>query len=194
MKIISSISRRCCPPLLALLFSCSAFGEQLVETTSFPDSRYQVSSHCDDVKGSQACTIYLLGSQEKTKLLEFPLPPSSISLEGGVFIILFPCGTQCSATYFYSHTNGLSGPFPLLVNYDIQQGIAVGASTNPIQIYRLFQEKPGTLLGKITLDLPQGREFDPSSIIDVNIRKKSIDVEYLNKEGKAVTVSHPIQK
>lgn len=170
MKIISSISHRYLPSLLALFFSCGAFGEQLVETTNFPDSRYQVSSQCIDAKDSQTCTIYLLGSHEK-KLLEFPLPPSSIRLQDDVFIFLFPCGTQCSATYFYSHEKGLNGPFPLLADYDIQQRIALGVSTNPIQIYGLFQEKSDVLLGEIALDLPQGSAFDPSSIISARIKK-----------------------
>ncbi|EHC5874198.1 hypothetical protein JR782_005083 [Salmonella enterica subsp. enterica serovar Eastbourne] len=111
-----------------------------------------------------------------------------------MFIFLFPCGTQCSATYFYSHEKGLNGPFPLLADYDIQQRIALSVSTNPIQIYGLFQEKSDVLLGEIALDLPQGSAFDPSSIISARIEKNSILVEYINIKATMTSASYPIPK
>lgn len=196
MRITSSISRRRQLLLASLLLSCGAYAEQLVEVTSFPDSNYQVSTQCDDNgKGAQqTCKIYLAGGAEKRKIIENPFPPSSIALKDGIFVLLFPCGTQCSATYFYSLKAGLSGPFPLVTDYDLHRGIALWVSKNSIQIYRLFQKKDKYLAGTITLDLPQGEKFDPTSVIDAHINGDSILVEYINRRNERATISRPLPR
>lgn len=164
MKTISSIGNRGWSLLLTLFFACNAPGSTLSETTNFANSQYQISSSCNESQKSDNCSIYLIEKGEKKEIIEYPLPPSSIRLERDTFVIIFPCGTQCSATYFYAPGKGLSGPYPLVVNYDLQSGLALSVAKNPVQIYRLFQSERKTLAGRVVLDLPRGSKFDPGSV------------------------------
>ncbi|MBK5541762.1 hypothetical protein JFV28_04000 [Pseudomonas sp. TH05] len=193
MKIISSTSLNIFWALIAfILYPSISYGVNLDETTNFPKSDYQISSHCHNVKGSQTCKVYLLQDVEKTKILDFPSPPSSVKLQHDVFIILFPCGTQCSATYFYSKKNGLDGPYPLIVDYDLEREIALSIAKNPIQIHKLFKSRKNKAYKSITLDLPLDNKFDPSSIVDAHIDKNSITIEYINQMGEQTTASYVI--
>ena len=193
MKTISSIGNRWWSLLLALFLTCNADSSLRRETTNFANSQYQISSNCEDGEKSQGCSIYLIGKGKK-KIIEYPLPPSSIRLESGVFVIIFPCGTQCSATYFYAPKKGLSGPYPLIVDYDLQRGLALSVAKNPIQIYQLFQKGDRSLVASVALDLPRGSKFDPSSIIDAKLKNNIVFVDYINSKGERVTTSHQAAK
>ncbi|WP_273829802.1 hypothetical protein [Pseudomonas sp. SBT1-2] len=194
MNIISSINRRRWPLLAALFYLSSSYGSPLMEETNFPNSQYQIFSHCGISENSQSCEIYSVSKGGKKKIIDYPLPPSSIRFENNIFVIAFPCGTQCSATYFYNVKKGLSGPFPLVVDYDLQRGFALGVAKNPIQVYRLFRAEDESLADSITLDLPRNSRFDPSLIIEARIKDDSILIEYVNDKDERVTTSRPLPK
>ncbi|VWC76407.1 hypothetical protein BLA9940_04483 [Burkholderia aenigmatica] len=104
--------------------------------------------------------------------------------------MVFSCGTQCSATYFYSEENGLGGPFPFVEAYDVDRGVVLLSEKNPLPMYSIFS-KNSRVVGEIDLNLPKGVEAF-ASIERVVVNDHRFIVSYVDRGGSVVKISRQI--
>ncbi|WP_116136068.1 hypothetical protein [Trinickia diaoshuihuensis] len=157
------------------------------EITNFRTSDVQLETSCIKTKTVDTCVVYRLMKNERKKLISFPFPPSNIAYEDGVFAIAFPCGTECSATYFYKPTNKLGGPFPLVVSYDAGRGIVLGVSGNSLEMYDMFSSGKMKAIESITLDV--GNSSIVEAIRDVELKNHTFVIAYTDRRGDIVKIN-----
>ncbi|MGO4581034.1 hypothetical protein AB4Z48_33960 [Cupriavidus sp. 2TAF22] len=194
MKITGSIGRKALSFFSCLIFAMPADGQSLTETTNLQPGDTQIKTICSNNKGYLRCDIYRTGKRGEKKLFDYPAAPAGISLVKGVFVILFPCGTQCSATYFYSQDKGLAGPFPLVEAYDLEFGMALSISVNPLPIYQIYPSRKNPVIRYIRLDLPRELADVPGAIRDVRLENHSFIITYVDRHGVVVTLSYPVPR
>lgn len=170
-----------------LFISCS-HSEQLNEHTNFKNSDVQISTECSDKDGGTNCTVSAVTNMKKKELISFPFAPSGIKLESGVFVIIFPCGPECSATYFYSPEKGSGGPFPRIMSYDLHNELAASISRNPLSIYRIYSKQGSKPALTIRLDTNKEQDLD-DAVKKVEFVENKITITYINQKGDVKTVS-----
>ncbi|HDR9771617.1 TPA: hypothetical protein QDC27_007256 [Burkholderia cepacia ATCC 25416] len=141
---------------LVLIANC-ALAVALDESTNFHDSSVQIKARCHESDSGVNCGIYASGAAGERKVIDYPGAPTSILMTSGVFVIEFPCGTQCSATYFYSERSGLGGPFPFVEAYDVERGVVLLSKRNPLPMYAMFS-KQSLVVGEVALDISKGSD------------------------------------
>lgn len=180
---------------LALFFIASAwpiFGYADVhEVTHFKSSEIQLETSCTDKGGGQNCVIYSVAKNWRKSIISFPFAPSNIDYSDGVFVVSFPCGTECSATYFYKSKGALGGPFPLVESYDIERGVVLSVSKNSLQMYKIFSKEKLKSLGSVVLNV-QSDEDIVGVIHDVKLGDHMFIVTYVDKNGNLVTTSQAV--
>lgn len=176
MRIISFIVCSC-----LVVIADGALAVALDESTNFPDGSSQIKVRCQESGSGANCGIYASGSAGEKKIIDYPGAPSNISMASGVFVIDLPCGTQCSATYFYSERKGLGGPFPFVEAYDVERGVVLLSKRNPLPMYAMFS-KQSRVVGEIALDIPQGMDAF-ASIKEVVVEDHRFVITYTDRAG-----------
>ncbi|WP_257820075.1 hypothetical protein [Burkholderia glumae] len=165
--------------------------EQLSERTNFKNSEIQISTECSDKDGGTNCTISAVADNKKRELIVFPFAPSDIKLESGVFIIIFPCGPECSATYFYSSQKGSGGPFPRVISYSVGDELAVSLARNPLPVYRIYSKQGAKPAFTIKLDTGKGQDL-VDAVKNVTIGAGKISITYIDQKGDEKTAIRKI--
>lgn len=171
-------------------FSLISFShsEELSERTNFKNSTVQISTECSDKDGGTNCTVSAVTSDKKKALTSFPFAPSDIKLDSGVFVIVFPCGPECSATYFYSPEKGSGGPFPRVISYSVGDELAVSLTKNPLPVYRIYSKQGSKPAFTIRLDTSKEQDlFD--AVKNVTFSAGAINVTYTDQHGSERSVS-----
>lgn len=176
MRIISFIVCSC-----LVVIADGALAVALDESTNFPDGSGQIKVRCQESGSGANCGIYASGSAGEKKIIDYPDAPTNISMTSGVFVIDLPCGTQCSATYFYSERKGLGGPFPFVEAYDVERGVVLLSKRNPLPMYAMFS-KQSRVVGEIALDIPQGMDAF-ASIKEVVVEDHRFVITYTDRAG-----------
>ncbi|WP_124471633.1 hypothetical protein [Burkholderia ubonensis] len=185
MKIITFIVCSC-----LVLIANSALAVTLGESTSFPDSSVQITVRCQESGGGTSCGIYASGAVGEKKIIDYPNAPTNISMTSGVFVIDLPCGTQCSATYFYSEKKGLGGPFPFVEAYDVDRGVVLLSQRNPLPMYAMFSKK-SRVVGEVALDILQGMDAFVA-IKEAAVEDHRFVITYTNHIGSVVTIRREV--
>ncbi|WP_186130810.1 hypothetical protein [Burkholderia gladioli] len=186
---ISDCTKNSLAAALAFLsFIPFSHSEQLRERTNFKNSDVQISTDCSDRNGGTNCTVSAVTGIKEKELLSFPLAPSDIKLQFEVFVIIFPCGPGCSATYFYSPEKGSGGPFPRIISYNLHNELAASISRNPLSIYRIYSKQGSKPALTIRLDTNKKQDLD-DAVKKVEFDGKKITVTYINQKGDVKTVS-----
>lgn len=174
---------------LVLIANC-ALAVALDESTNFPGSSVQIKVRCQESDSGVNCGIYASGAAGERKVIDYPSAPTSISMTSGVFVIDLPCGTQCSATYFYSERNGLGGPFPFVEAYDVERGVVLLSKRNPLSMYAMFS-KQSRVVGEVALDIPKG--LDAFVVIkEVAVEDHRFVITYTDRLGNVMTIRRQI--
>ncbi|WP_420210092.1 hypothetical protein [Burkholderia aenigmatica] len=168
----------------------SALSDVGDEVIAFSGSSTKIKVRCRNASDRMDCGIYMFRGGDEREILNFPGRPNIVSFDSGVFVIVFPCGTQCSATYFYSERNGLGGPFPFVEAYDVSRGVVLLSKRNPLPMYSIFSKK-SRIVGEINLNLPKGVEAF-ASIKRVVVNDHGFIVSYVDRGGSVVKVSRQI--
>ncbi|WP_423382005.1 hypothetical protein [Burkholderia sp. LMG 32019] len=185
MRIISFIVCSC---LVAIVDS--ALAVVLDESTDFHDSSIQIKVRCHESDSGVNCEIYASGAAGERKVIDYPSAPTSISMTSGVFVIDLPCGTQCSATYFYSERNGLGGPFPFVEAYDVERGVVLLSKRNPLPMYAMFS-KQSRVVGEVALDIPKGLDAFVA-IKEAAVEDHRFVITYTNHLGNVMTIRRQV--
>ncbi|WP_423758546.1 hypothetical protein [Burkholderia sp. NLJ2] len=111
-------------------------------------------------------------------------------MTSGFFVIDLPCGTQCSATYFYSERKGLGGPFPFVEAYDVERGIVLLSKRNPLPMYAMFS-KQSRVVGEIALDIPQGMDAFVA-IKEAAVEDHRFVITYADRVGNVLTIRRQV--
>lgn len=162
--------------LIALFSFDKANASVVNETTDFDNSMAQIHTTC---KTGHMCDIYYVkksGAAEK-KIISFPFAPSSINFDNGTFVIRFPCGTMCSATYFYKNSRGLSGPYKMVAAYNIKRNILISLAKKEPYIYRIFVKNASNFVKKVPINTKYPNKPSFASVVDV---EKIINILLLN--------------
>ncbi|MGO4331001.1 hypothetical protein [Cupriavidus sp. M-11] len=194
MKIAGSTGCKALSFFICLVLAAAVNGQPLTEITNFQRSDTQIKINCANRRGHLNCGIYSADKQGDAKLFDYSAAPASISLVEGIFVMLFPCGTQCSATYFYRKNKGLAGPFPLVEVYDLEFGVALGISKNPLPIYQIYPSRKNSVIGSIRLNLPRELVNVPGAISDVRLDNHKFIISYVDRHGDAVTFVYPVRR
>ncbi|WP_269510591.1 hypothetical protein [Burkholderia sp. IMCC1007] len=160
------------------------------ESTSFRGSSVQIATRCHSADSRMSCGVFASRKDVEKRLFNFPNPPSHISMVSGVFIIEFPCGTQCSATYFYSEQKGLGGPFPFVEAYDLDRGVVLLSEKNPLPMYPIFS-KASRIVGEAEVDLANGADTF-ASIKKVVVDGHKFVITYVDRRGEVVTIRYQV--
>ncbi|WP_423378946.1 hypothetical protein [Burkholderia sp. LMG 32019] len=189
MRIASFIVCSC-----LFLIANGALAVTLDESTDFPGSSVQIRVWCQESSGGANCGIYAFGAVGERKIIDYPNAPTNISMTSGVFVIDLPCGTQCSATYFYSEKKGLGGPFPFVEAYDVDRGVVLLSQRNPLPMYAMFSKK-SRVVGEVALDIPKGMDAFVA-IKEAVVEDHRFVITYTNHVGNVVTIRRqvPTQK
>jgi hypothetical protein len=176
MKIICSIG------LSAWLMALAGLTHAQVvdDKTHFPDAPSQVETVCQD---GHSCTVFNVTNSGKQKILDFPFPPSDVSYHAGTFVLLFPCGTACSATYFYNPQKGLGGPYNLVASYDMDKEVVLTVSANPPRLYQMFGPRKQKPIGTVPLNLDPNLPQAAASVSDVKLDRHTFVITYTDKDG-----------
>ena len=182
---MASIQVKRAVSLVAAMFSLAGHAEER-ELTNFAGSDVQLLTECAQTQLGGNCTIYDARKSRRRKILSFPFSPTSIEYEDGVFVIRFPCGTACSATYFYRTTGAIGGPFPAILAYDTSRGVVLSLSGNVLRMYKMFSKEKFSSVGKINLNVEDGANL-ANAIGDVKLRGHTFWITYTNRNGEVVT-------
>lgn len=172
-----------------IAFSSLAHAQAIDDKTHFPAASSQIETVCQD---GQSCAVFNVGDSGKRKILDFPFPPSDVSYHAGTFVLLFPCGTACSATYFYNPQKGLGGPYNLVASYDVDKGVVLTVSTNPPRMYQMFGPRRQKPIGTVPLNLDSDLPEAAASVSDVKLDQHTFVITYNNKDGKQVEYRQPV--
>ena len=153
--------------------------------THFANSDAQIETTClENSQAANRCAVAIKKEGSTRFLLHFPFPPTNIGLSGQIFSILFPCGTGCSATFFYSQTLGLSKPYSLVLAVNTKIGMVLSASTDALYVYEIFPKtkRASAPVARIKLDTsPTSDNMQSlSAIADGN----GFTVRYAREDGK----------
>ncbi|WP_322088976.1 hypothetical protein [Burkholderia sp. BCC1999] len=173
-----------------VLIKNSALAVALDESTNFPDSSVQITVRCLESGNGVNCGIYASGAAGEKKIIDYPSAPTNISMTSGVFVIDFPCGTQCSAAYFYSERKGLSGPFPFVEAHDVERGVVLLSQRNPLPMYAMFS-KQSRVVGEVALDIPQGMDAFVA-IKEAAVEDHRFVITYTDHVGNVVTIRRQV--
>ncbi|WP_146128169.1 hypothetical protein [Burkholderia gladioli] len=188
MNILNFTKNSFAAALTFLSFIPFSHSEQFHERTNFKNSDVQISTDCSDRNGGTNCTVSAVTGTQKKELLSFPLAPSDIKLELKVFVIIFPCGPECSATYFYNPKKGSGGPFPRIISYNLHNELAASSSRNLLSIYRIYSKQGSKPAFTIRLDTNKKQDL-ADAVKKVKFEEYKITVTYINQKGDVKTVS-----
>jgi hypothetical protein len=180
--------------IIGIIISFNSYCSTLDEKTNFKESKIQIETICDDVNNENYCTIYGATNEGKRKIFDFPSPPSHIGYNKSVFVIIFPCGTECSATFFYDPNKGLGGPFPAASVYDIERGYVLVAQSNPLKIYSIYSTSNEKPIDNIYLDIANGVTDIYSVVSDIKLIDHSFVITYVDKNGKSINLIKTVPK
>jgi hypothetical protein len=174
-------------------FSTLSWGQAVDETTKFKNTDIQIRTVCNNNGSGTDCSVFSVGKIGKKKLIVFPFAPSDIKFDTGIFVIVFPCGTECSATYFYSPSKGMGGPFPLIVGYNLKKELALSLSKNPLPVFNIYarrNEKPA-----LTIKLDVGAGQDLAELVKkVEFKDDEIVITYVDQQGSEKAVTRSVGK
>ncbi len=185
VRVFSSIVCGC----LVLIANC-ALAVALDESTNFHDSSVQIKARCHESDSGVNCGIYASGAAGERKVIDYPGAPTSILMTSGVFVIEFPCGTQCSATYFYSERSGLGGPFPFVEAYDVERGVVLLSKRNPLPMYAMFS-KQSLVVGEVALDISKGSDAFVA-IKEAAVQDHRFVITYTDRVGNVRTIRQQV--
>lgn len=172
--------------LLVILIFPPLVKAEVREVAHLPRTNIKLEARCPSAEVVGNCAVYRVENREKKKIISFPFPPSSINFDHGVFVITFPCGTQCSATYFYKESGALGGPFPLVEAYDVERGVVLSMAQGALQMYGMFAKGGLRSIRQMTLDVKSDVD-----LVDVVRGVKLVDhtfvVSYIARDGNAAT-------
>lgn len=174
---------------LVLIANC-ALAVALDESTNFHDSSVQIKVRCHESDSGVNCGIYASGAAGERKVIDYPGAPTSILMTSGVFVIEFPCGTQCSATYFYSERRGLGGPFPFVEAYDVERGVVLLSKRNPLPMYAMFS-KQSLVVGEVALDISK-RSDAFVAIKEAAVQDHRFVITYTDRVGNVRTIRRQV--
>lgn len=174
---------------LVLIANC-ALAVALDESTNFHDSSVQIKARCHESDSGVNCGIYASGAAGERKVIDYPGAPTSILMTSGVFVIEFPCGTQCSATYFYSERSGLGGPFPFVEAYDVERGVVLLSKRNPLPMYAMFS-KQSLVVGEVALDISKGSDAFVA-IKEAAVQDHRFVITYTDRVGNVRTIRQQV--
>ncbi len=170
---------------LLLFIPLPSPAEAIDEKTNFAESHSQIETICSKASdNTQKCNVYATSKTGRQHLLSFPFPPASIDYQNSIFIMTFPCGVSCSATYFYRPNTKLGGPLPLVVAYDAEREIALSiVSPKKLQMFRFFDGNgKAKFIGEI--DLKFNRDSDiRESLVSAKVKDHFFIVNYINEKG-----------
>lgn len=191
MRIIDFIKTKHILLLIALAVPLLARAEG-GEITKFDNSNIQLETNCAHKNGVSNCTVYSVkDGGGKKKVVSFPFAPSNIDYKDGVFVVSFPCGTECSSTYFYDGDDKVGGPFPLVQSYDIVRHVVLSISKNSLRMYDIFAKERFKSIGKIDLSLND--DVDLADVIrGVKMEDHKFLITYATKNGDLATASKVI--
>jgi hypothetical protein len=182
--------------VVALSFLSTAtpsWSQGIDEATHFENSKIQLRTICDDKDGGTDCSVFSIDGGAKKKLISFPFAPSDIKFSSGVFVIIFPCGTECSATYFYNPSKGVGGPFPQIASYDLKRGLALSLSKNPLPVFNIYASRGEKPVFTVKLNAGGSR-----NLIDLvkkaELKDGKATVTYVDSKGREKTVVQSIEK
>jgi len=178
---------------LGLLLVSTLSWSQTVETTHFEHSKIQLRTVCDGKYGGSSCSIFSIDGKAKKELISFPFAPSEIKFDSGVFVVVFPCGTECSATYFYSPSKGIGGPFPLVTSYDLKKGLALSLSRNPLPIFNIYAAHGEKTVFAVKIDAEASRNLT-DIVKKAELKDGKITVTYVDPRGRERTVVQSVGK
>ncbi|WP_416268533.1 hypothetical protein SD235_16380 [Burkholderia cepacia] len=185
MRIISFIVCSC---LVVIVDGVLAVA--LDDSTNFHDSSVQIKARCHESDSGVNCGIYASGAAGERKVIDYPGAPTSILMTSGVFVIEFPCGTQCSATYFYSERSGLGGPFPFVEAYDVERGVVLLSKRNPLPMYAMFS-KQSLVVGEVALDISKGADAF-FTIKEAAVEDHRFVITYTDRVGNVLTIRRQV--
>lgn len=174
---------------LVLIANC-ALAVALDESTNFHDSSVQIKARCHESDSGVNCGVYASGAAGERKVIDYPGAPTSILMTSGVFVIEFPCGTQCSATYFYSERSGLGGPFPFVEAYDVERGVVLLSKRNPLPMYAMFS-KQSLVVGEVALDISKGSDAFVA-IKEAAVQDHRFVITYTDRVGNVRTIRQQV--
>jgi hypothetical protein len=182
---IISIARNIAALLTTLVACCCAFADAVHETSNLPNSEVQIETICSDRNPvAQKCVVKLKKRQQNLVLIRYPFPPISVESNFGTFSIIFPCGTGCSATYFYNGKFGLSRPFPLVIAKNTKSNLILNISKNSLYVYRMFEPKTGSSIPTARIDLGLNPNSDiTQSVSAASARGNGFIIQYLDDAG-----------
>ncbi|MCG5074701.1 hypothetical protein [Paraburkholderia tagetis] len=184
MRIVS-IARSIVVGLVAAAVCGTAFANNIHEITNFSNSEAQIETNCSGKNVAENCTIALRKGGHSQSLMRYPFPPANVGLSSGIFSILFPCGTGCAVTFFYSEELGLSKPFSFVLAVNAEKRIILSASDNLIYVYNIFQgiNRP---LARINLGLKSNAGI-LQSITGAASEGNGFVIRYVNDNGDEKT-------
>lgn len=173
--------------LLLVVLVFPLFSEaEMRAVVHFQRTNIELETRCASGEGAGSCAVYRVENREEKKIISFPFPPSSINFDHGVFVITSPCGTQCSATYFYKESGALGGPFPLVEAYDVERGVVLSMAQGALQMYDMFAKGGLRSIRQMTLDVKP--DVDLVDVVrEVKLVHHTFVVSYIARDGNAAT-------
>jgi hypothetical protein len=172
---------------MGLLVMCgSLYAQSYFERIPFPNSNIQIETTC----ANDECSIFLIKNKRRKFLLKDPSPPAAMEIDKGVILLSFSCGTECSATYFYSVKRGLSGPFPLVLDKNMAENMVLSVVNNTVCVFHIYDKQKGhsPAIARIKLDLPRGDDI-VLAINDTKAIPGGFSIDYTDSNGKKRTAT-----
>jgi len=184
MILISFVRKYIAPFIIAI--TCEhTFASTIHEITNFQNSDAQIETTCpDEDSPSKGCSVVLVKNKSRKKLLHNTFAPAYIGITDGVFTIKFPCGTECSATYFFSEKYGLSGPYPLVIAKNLKSNLVLFILNNSLYTEQIFRKKLGKTMKFKRIHLPIKTKIDiMQSVIGAKPHEDGFIIHYTDENG-----------
>lgn len=169
---------------ISFFAACQVTHGEIYDVTKFKGTNIQIAIHCTDINGMNSCDIMRVESKKNKKILSFPFAPSSIDYDHGIFVITFPCGASCSATYFYNEEDVLGGPFPAVAAYDTEKQAVLSLATNPPKILKMFGKNQ--VIASIKLNIPRDAENLLDYVVSAKVVEHVFCIDYRDVHGRMV--------